>query len=140
RYVTCSRLVLVVVPNPSLGALTFLLPAERGEIEEIVRVEGEIEAALVRGVRVEHLIAFAKEDAQARQLPFREPDLPAREQVLRIGVVVLVPAPLGVDSHPEVVVEIAVEGGEPWEIPSHSLPERLDLLKRRARDGREGRV
>src|SRR5262245_50100295 len=140
RYVTCSRLVLVVVPNPSLGALTFLLPAERGEIEEIVRVEGEIEAALVRGVRVEHLIAFAKEDAQARQLPFREPDLPAREQVLRGGVVVLVLALLRVEGDPEVVVEVVAERGEPREVPSHALPERLDLLKGRAGDGREGRV
>src|SRR5215831_12993136 len=85
-----SRFVPVMVPNPSLRSLAFLLPPERCEVEEIVRVQGEIETALIRRVRVEQLTAAAKEDAEPGQFTLRKPYLPRGEKALRIGIVVFV--------------------------------------------------
>lgn len=62
-----------MVANPPLYAVPFLLPAERGQVEEIVGVEREIEAALVGRVRVKHIVAFTKEDSQAWQLTLLGP-------------------------------------------------------------------
>src|SRR5438034_8324344 len=52
----------------SLGFLPFLLPAERGEVEEVAGAAGGLQAAGVLGVGVEHPPAGLEEAAPARHL------------------------------------------------------------------------
>ena len=52
----------------ALWFLPFLLPAERGEIEEVIRSADCLTTASVVGVGVENLIPIAEETAQARQI------------------------------------------------------------------------
>src|SRR6185437_2583429 len=52
----------------SLGFLPLLLPAERGEVEEVVGAAGGLQAAGVLGVGVKHAPAGLEEAAPARHL------------------------------------------------------------------------
>jgi hypothetical protein len=98
-----------MVPDPRLYALIALLSAERRQVEEVVGVEVKVEAALVRRVRVKDASAIAKEDAQARHLALRGPDL-ARPQERRRALVVVLDASLGfIQRNVEVVVEVAAK-------------------------------
>src|SRR5438552_6346769 len=66
------RSVLIMVLQPVHDTVLFL-PAERREIEQVVRVEQMVEAALVGRVGVEDALAVAKEHAQAFPLAFVRP-------------------------------------------------------------------
>ena len=46
-----TRFVLIVVANPRLDSAVLLLPTERRHVEEVVRVQEHVEAALVRRLR-----------------------------------------------------------------------------------------
>src|SRR5438105_14649685 len=68
------RSVLIVVFQPVHDAVSFLA-AERREIEQVVRVEQVVEAALVGRVRVEDAFAVAEEHAQPLPFAFVGPAL-----------------------------------------------------------------
>src|SRR5262249_9201259 len=62
--------ITIVVANPRLGAIPLLLSPERGQIEIVVRVQQEVEPALVSRIRVEDVVVITEEDAQPRHLTF----------------------------------------------------------------------
>src|SRR5262249_34964041 len=104
------RGVLVMVADPALYAVPFLLPTERRQVKEVVRVEGQIKAPLVGRVRVKDTVAFAQEDAQAGQLALLRPELARLHQLRGVRVVVLDAARVLVQRDVEVVVEVAAKG------------------------------
>lgn len=61
-----SHIVTVMVAYPGLDLHVLLLPAKRGDVEEIVGVQENVEPTLVGGISVEDLIALAQESAEAR--------------------------------------------------------------------------
>src|SRR5436189_31927 len=125
------RSVFIVVFQPVHDAVLFLT-TERREIEQVVRVEQMVEAALIGRIGMEDAPALAPEHAQAFPLAFVGPSL---------GLVrdrrVIVDGVLRIERHAKVIVEVSPKRGHPAECPSHALLEGLDLCERRARDRRE---
>src|SRR5216683_6796248 len=120
--------IFIVVFEPLHDAVCFLT-AERREIEQVVGVEQQVEAALVGRVRMEQAIAVPEEDAQPLPLAFARPAFglggDRRVVVHRMRLV---------ERHPEVVIEVGPEGRQPRKRPTHALLEGFDLFEWRARD------
>src|SRR5262245_17454981 len=61
-------LVGAEIAAPALGLLPVLLPAQGGEVEEVVRAAGRLEAPRVLGVGVEHAAVDVQETTTAGHL------------------------------------------------------------------------
>src|SRR5947207_3897361 len=123
-------------PAAALGLLPLFLPAQGGEVEEVVGAAGGLEAAGVLRVRVEHTAVGLEEAAPARQLERLVRLEEVRPHGLVLGpraVVVLVRRDRLVDRDPEVVVEIGPERRVPGDVPTLLRLPPLQLLQRRAR-------
>jgi hypothetical protein len=74
--------IFVVVADPCLH-VRFVVrpPAEWGGVKVVVAADEQVEATLVGRVGVEDAVGSIKEDAQTRQLAFRERDLTSFQSV-----------------------------------------------------------
>lgn len=99
-----------MMAKPGHNPFALLLPAQGRRVKVIVRVEEDIQTALVRGVRVKNAVVIAQEDAQPRQLTLLGPELTGLDKRRRRLVIVL-DGPLSfIQRHPKVIVEVAAEG------------------------------
>lgn len=125
-----SGFVLVMEAHPVHRAL--LVSSLGGEVEEIVGGAKEVDAAGVARVRmVDRLIGGLVEDADPVMFFADVFTLFPVEIVENLSRSNLGRARRGI----KVVVEIAVGGGDPGELPTHPLLKRDQLIQRGAGDG-----
>src|SRR5918993_1679711 len=127
RPITASSsalVVLVVAAPPRLGELEpVLVPAPRGEVEELVGPHQGLDATGVGGVGMVDSAVLEREDAHTLLLRLGLVGMPE-------VVVGAVPPLLLGEGDAEVVVEVAPERRNPRESPAHLPLVVLELLQR----------
>src|ERR1022692_2170079 len=114
---------------------------QRRTVQPLPHGPQPVEAAGIRGVRVEHIVAVPRERAHAGLLarPVAPGDV-LRLELRLVLVVVLNRCHCGIDRHVEVVVEAAAGRRDPAEVPSHAPLVRDELVERCARHHDEGDI
>src|SRR5262245_61959856 len=131
---TWTLLVLIVAAPPRLTELELvLIPAPRGEVENLVGAHQGLDATGVRGISVIDSAVLEREDTQTLPLRFGRVDMPE-------VVVGALGALLFGEGGAEVVVEVGAERRNPRESPSHLSPVVLELRQWGYRRTNEGNV
>src|SRR6185437_12288003 len=126
-----STSVLVMAAHPGLPLIA-LVAAPGDEVELVVGGVDEVDPASVGRVGVEDAAVLAGEDAET--FPVGDP---RRQRAVVVDVLALL---LRFERDAVIEVEVRRARRDPVEVPSHSLPVRLELVQRRARDGCKGDV